>query len=52
MIKISHLADFEQIIIKISHQQNSLGRNRIPKVFFLYFFFFNLYKNEWKEHKF
>ena len=44
-IKISHFADFEQVIIKISHfddfeqvkqyyQQNSLGRNQMPKHFF------------------
>ena len=50
IIKISHFADFEQVITKISHfddfeqvkqyyQQNSLGRNRMPKHFF--FFFFN-----------
>ena len=46
IIKISHFADFEQVIIKISHfadfeqvkqyyQQNSLGRNRMPRHFFL-----------------
>ena len=45
IIKISHFADFEQVIIKISHfadfeqvkqyyQQNSLGRNRMPRHFF------------------
>ena len=44
IIKISHFADFEQFIIKISHfadfeqvkqyyQQNSLGRNRMPRHF-------------------
>ena len=39
IIKISHFADFEQVIIKISHfadfeqEQNSLGRNRIPRHF-------------------
>ena len=46
IIKISHFADSEQVIIKISHfadfeqakqyyQQNSLGRNRMPRLFFL-----------------
>ena len=45
IIKISHFADFEQVIIKIIHsadfeqvkqyhQQNSLGRNQMPKHFF------------------
>ena len=45
IIKISHFAAFEQVIIKISHfadfeqveqyyQQNSLGRNRMPRHFF------------------
>ena len=45
IIKISHFAAFEQVIIKISHfadfeqfkkyyQQNSLGRNRMPRLFF------------------
>ena len=45
IIKISHFAAFEQVIIKISHfadfeqveqyyQQNSLGRNRMPRYFF------------------
>ena len=35
----THFADFEQVIIKISHfadfeqEQNSLGRNRIPRHF-------------------
>ena len=49
IIKISHFADFEQVITKISHfddfeqvkqyyQQNSLGRNRMPKHFFFFFF--------------
>ena len=33
IIKISHLADFEQFIIKISHFADSLGRNRISKLF-------------------
>ena len=39
IIKISHFADFEQVIIKISYfadfeqEQNSLGRNRIPRNF-------------------
>ena len=48
IIKISHFADFEQFIIKISHfadfeqvkqyyQQNSLGRNRMPRHFFFFF---------------
>ena len=37
---VSHFADFEQVIIKISHfadfeqEQNSLGRNRMPRHFF------------------
>ena len=45
IIKISHFAHFEQVIIRISHfadfeqfkeyyQQNSLGRNRMPRHFF------------------
>ena len=45
IIKISHFAAFEQVIIKISHfadfeqfkkyyQQNSLERNRMPRLFF------------------
>ena len=29
----THFADFEQVITKISHQQNSIGRNRIPRHF-------------------
>ena len=39
IITISHFADFEQVIIKISYfadfeqEQNSLGRNRIPRQF-------------------
>ena len=37
IIKISHFADFEQVIDKISHFANSLGRNRIPK-FFVFFY--------------
>ena len=47
IIKISHFAAFEQVIIKISHfadfgqfkkyyQQNSLGRNRMPRLFFFW----------------
>ena len=35
-------ADFEQVKIKISHQQNSLRRNRIHK-FFLFVFVFLQY---------
>ena len=37
----THFPDFEQVIIKISHfadfeqEQNSLGRNRMPRHFFL-----------------
>ena len=45
IIKISHFADFEQVIFKIGYfadfeqvkqyyQQNSLGRNRMPRHFF------------------
>ena len=37
-------AVFEQVIIKISHQQNPLGRNRIPKFFFFFFFFLQYIK--------
>ena len=43
---VSHFDVFEQVIIKISHfadfeqEQNSLGRNRMPK----YFYMFNSYK--------
>ena len=48
IIKISHFADFEQVIFKIGYfadfeqvkqyyQQNSLGRNRMPRHFFFFF---------------
>ena len=35
IIKISHFADFEQV--KQYYQQKSLGRNRMPRHFFLFF---------------
>ena len=34
IIKISQFTDIEQVITEISHQQNSLGRNWMPRHFF------------------
>ena len=35
IIKISQFTDIEQVITKISHQQTSLGRNWMPRHFFV-----------------
>ena len=36
IIKISQFTDIEQVITEISHQQNSLGRNWMPRHFFFW----------------